>query len=158
MCDQTTHHDRLTPVGSPKRSNSIIYLLDTNICIAALKGDRRVIAKLTQNVGRIHLGMLVVAELQFGIEKLALSNESRATDKRSSLQRFIDTTDGIVELSSNVIPIYAQIRANLDALGIPIGAHDLWIAAQAIYEGATLVSANTREFERIPQLRLQNWL
>ena len=135
-----------------------MLLLDTNICIAALKGDRRVHAKLTQNVGRIHLGMLVVAELQFGIEKFALAHEIQAADKRGTLQRFIDTTDGIVELSSNVIPIYARIRADLEALGTPIGAHDLWIAAQAIYEGATLISANTREFERIPKLRLQNWL
>ena len=135
-----------------------MLLLDTNICIAALKGDRRVLAKLTQNVGRIHLAMLVVAELQFGIEKLALTHESIASDRRETLQRFIDTTDGIVELNSNVIPIYAQMRANLEAQGTPIGAHDLWIAAQAIYEGATLISANMREFERIPKLRLQNWL
>jgi len=135
-----------------------MLLLDTNVCIAALKGDRRVLAKLTQNVGRIYMGMLVVAELQFGIEKLVRHHESKASDKRAALQRFIDTTDGIVELSSNVIPIYAQIRADLDALGLPIGAHDLWIAAQAIYEEATLVSANMREFERIPELRLQNWL
>lgn len=133
-----------------------MLLLDTNICIAALKGDRRVLAKLVQNVGRIYLGMLVVAELQFGIEKLA--DENYARERRAKLQHFIDTTDGIVELSSNVIPLYARIRADLEALGTPIGPHDLWIAAQAIYEGATLVSANTREFERIPRLRLQNWL
>ena len=89
---------------------------------------------------------------------LARHHESKASEKLVALQRFIDTTDGIVELSSNVIPIYAQIRANIEILGVPIGPRDLWIAAQAIYEEATLVSANTREFERIPELRLQNWL
>lgn len=135
-----------------------MLLLDTNICIAALKGERCVLAKLVQNVGRIYLGMLVVTELQFGIEKLAFAHGNHAQKRRANLQHFIDTTDGIVELSSNVIPIYARIRADLEALGTSIGPHDLWIAAQAIYEGATLVSANTREFERIPRLRLQNWL
>lgn len=135
-----------------------MFLLDTNICIAALKGERRVLAKLVQNVGRIYLGMLVVAELQFGIEKLALAHENYAPERRANLQRFIDTTDGIIELNSNAIPIYARLRADLEALGTPIGPHDLWIAAQAIYEDAILVSANIREFERIPKLRLQNWL
>ena len=135
-----------------------MFLLDTNICIAALKGDRRVLAKFVQNVGRIYLSMLVVAELQFGVEKLALAHQNHAPERRANLQRFIDTTDGIIELNSNAIPVYARLRADLEAIGTPIGPHDLWIAAQAIYEGATLVSANTREFERIPKLRLQNWL
>ena len=138
-----------------------MVLLDTNICIAALKGDRRVLSKLIQHVGRVHVSMLVVAELQFGIEKYSLTHRDQAElaqDKRVILQRFIDTTDGIVELGAEVIPIYARLRAELEIKGTPVGAHDLWIAAQAIQEQAILISANTREFERIPGLMLQNWL
>ena len=138
-----------------------MVLLDTNICIAALKGDRRVLSKLIQHVGRVHVSMLVVAELHFGIEKYSLTHRDQAElaqDKRVILQRFIDTTDGIVELGAEVIPIYARLRAELEIKGTPVGAHDLWIAAQAIQEQAILISANTREFERIPGLMLQNWL
>jgi tRNA(fMet)-specific endonuclease VapC len=138
-----------------------MVLLDTNICIAALKGDRRVLSKLIQHVGRVYVGMLVVAELQFGIEKFALAHENDAKiteDRQALLQRFLDTTDGIVELGASVIPTYARLRASLEAMGTPVGTHDLWIAAQALHEDATLVSANIREFERIPGLRLQNWI
>ncbi len=137
-----------------------MILLDTNICIAALKGDRRVLSKLIQNTGRIYLGIFVVAELHFGVEKLARlhGNLASVENKRSALQQFIDTTDGIVEISSNVVSLYAKLRARLEEDGTPIGALDLWIAAQAIYENAVLVSANTRGLERIPGLNLQNWL
>jgi tRNA(fMet)-specific endonuclease VapC len=137
-----------------------MVLLDTNICVAALKGDRRVLSHLIQHAGHVYVGMLVVAELQLGLEKLALIHNQVGVvlQKRALLQQFIDTTDGVVELSLSVTPVYAQLRAQLEFAGTPIGAHDLWIAAQAIYENATLISANTREFERVPGLKLQNWL
>ena len=53
---------------------------------------------------------------------------------------------------------YAVLRAELEAAGTVIGTHDLWIAAQALAEDAVLVTDNTREFERVPGLRLENWL
>ena len=53
---------------------------------------------------------------------------------------------------------YASIRARLESVGTPIGANDLWIAAHALSAEMTLVSANTREFERVPGLKLENWL
>jgi tRNA(fMet)-specific endonuclease VapC len=137
-----------------------VILLDTNICIAALKGDRRVLSHLVQHTGHIYLSMLVLAELQFGLEKLARMGcqASLIQQKRALLQQFIDTTDGVLELGRSVISIYADLRAQLELAGTPIGTHDLWIAAQAVDESATLVSANTHEFERVPGLKLQNWL
>jgi tRNA(fMet)-specific endonuclease VapC len=53
---------------------------------------------------------------------------------------------------------YGAIRAQLERAGTPIGNNDLWIAAHALALGVTLVSNNTREFERIPKLRLANWV
>jgi tRNA(fMet)-specific endonuclease VapC len=137
-----------------------VILLDTNICIAALKGDRRVLSQLVQHAGHVYLGMLVLAELQFGLEKLAQMDcpPGLIQQKRAVLQQFIDTTDGVIEISQSVIPVYASLRARLELAGTPIGAHDLWIAAQASHESAILVSANSHEFERVPGLKLQNWL
>jgi predicted nucleic acid-binding protein len=50
------------------------------------------------------------------------------------------------------------VRALLEPQGTPIGANDTWIAAQALAIGATLVTNNTREFTRVPDLMLENWL
>lgn len=53
---------------------------------------------------------------------------------------------------------YGSLRAELEAAGEPIGANDLWIGAHACTLGLTLVTGNTREFERIPGLAVENWL
>ncbi|MGH8567951.1 MAG: PIN domain-containing protein, partial [Gammaproteobacteria bacterium] len=53
---------------------------------------------------------------------------------------------------------YARLRAELEIAGTPISPNDLWIAAQALAEGATLVTANIREFNHVAGLRLENWL
>ncbi|WP_428542944.1 PIN domain-containing protein [Rhodopila sp.] len=55
-------------------------------------------------------------------------------------------------------PHYARVRALLERQGMPIGANDTWIAAQALAINATLVSDNEREFSRVPGLPLENWL
>jgi tRNA(fMet)-specific endonuclease VapC len=52
---------------------------------------------------------------------------------------------------------YGALRASLERAGTPIGNNDLWIAAHALGLGVTLVSNNTREFERVPNLKLENW-
>ena len=53
---------------------------------------------------------------------------------------------------------YAEIRHHLARRGTPIGPNDLLIAAHALAADLTLVTANTREFERVPSLRVDNWL
>ena len=54
--------------------------------------------------------------------------------------------------------IYADIRAELERRGTSIGANDLWIAAQALHNGSVLVTDNVREFGRVPDLTIENWL
>jgi tRNA(fMet)-specific endonuclease VapC len=63
----------------------------------------------------------------------------------------------IIEITENVAEHYARIRADLERHGVIIGANDLWIAATALAHGATLVSANTGEFSRVPGLALEDW-
>lgn len=65
---------------------------------------------------------------------------------------------GIAPMTAAALERYAVLRAELELAGTRIGACDLWIAAQALAEDAVLVTDNTREFTRVPGLRLENWL
>lgn len=101
--------------------------------------------------GNLSTNTVVAGELIFGAKK-----------KRSRRLRAV--IDGIL-VRMNVLPIdaavaetYAEIRAALERAGTPIGANDLWIAAHACAKGMTLVTANVREFRRVPDLKLENWL
>lgn len=134
-----------------------MILLDTNICIAALKNDRRVLSRMVRYTGRLYLPFMVSAELRFGIEKLAQLGRDVAADQER-IEEFHDRIDGVVPLTEEVIQEYARLRAMLEIRGTPISPNDTWIAAQALAEDAPLISANTREFSRVPDLRLQNWI
>jgi len=134
-----------------------MILLDTNICIAALKNDRRVLSHMVRHTGRLYLPLMVSAELWFGIEKQARLGKDVAAD-RERITEFHNRMDGVLYFGEEAIQEYARLRATMETRGTPISPNDTWIAAQALVEDALLVSANLREFARIPDLRLQNWL
>lgn len=100
---------------------------------------------------------VVAAELQFGLEKLERLGQSAQTAKRR-MERFLSIVDGVLFGSDTLLRAYARLRAELEIAGAPISPNDLWIAVQALAEGATLVTANIREFEHVSGLRLENWL
>lgn len=130
-----------------------IYLLDTNILIAALKGHASVRDRLeTIPLSSVRLSSIVLGELLFGAEKSAHGERNRA--------RLAELTQRLplVGVDAATGDHYARIRATLERVGTPIGANDLWIAAQALAIGATFVTDNTREFQRVPGLLLENWI
>ena len=98
------------------------------------------------------LSPIVLGELQFGVEKSSYPERNRA-----KLQKLIDGF-AVVPLDTASSRTYGQIRNELERVGQPIGANDLWIAAQAMALGATMVTDNTREFERVAGLHVENWL
>lgn len=134
-----------------------MILLDTNICIAALKNERRVLSHLVRHTGQLYLPFMVSAELWFGLEKQTLLGRDVEAD-RSRVEEFHERVDGVLYVTDEAIREYALLRALLENQGAPISPNDTWIAAQALTEDARLVSANTREFVRVPNLRLENWL
>ena len=132
---------------------STLYLLDTNIVIAALKGREEVRLHLeAEELSALRLSEIVLGELAFGAEKSAYSERNRAR-VAALAQRLL-----LVGIDHDTTRHYAQIRALLERSGTPIGANDTWIAAQALTIGATLVTDNEREFARVPGLTLENWL
>lgn len=129
------------------------YLLDTSIVSDLMRAPRSRALPRFERVGedRAYLSIVVVGELRFGAAKrgsLRLLQEVEETVGRLA----------IAPLGPPVEARYADIRAELDRLGTPIGANDLWIAAQALHDGSVLVTDNVREFGRVPSLMVENWL
>ena len=131
----------------------MLYLLDTNIVIAAVKGVPSVRSRLELVLAvDVVLSPVVLGELHFGIEKSSYPERNRA-----KLEKLIEGFP-VVPLDFAASRTYGQICKELERVGQPIGANDLWIAAQAMALGAKMVTDNTREFERIAGLHVENWL
>jgi len=129
------------------------FLLDTNILIAGIKGRSPVREKLEKvDASMILVSPIVLGELLTGVEK--------SRYKSSNRKRLLDVLAGLrmVDLEPEVAVGYGRIRAALESAGTPIGANDLWIAAHALTLDAVLVTDNEREFQRVPGLKIENWL
>ena len=125
-----------------------MYLLDSNICIALMKGEleaRRQIRAFP--VTEIGLPAIVVAELAFGAWKAEFVGRSLA-----NLDEMLKSFH-VVPFDESAAMQYGRIRAELQKAGTPIGPNDYLIAATALAQDATLITRNVREFERIPGLR-----
>lgn len=131
----------------------MLFLLDTNILIAALKGHPQVRERLEAlPFNDMRLSAIVLGELEFGAEKSAHGERNRV--RLATLTQRLP----LVGVDATTTRHYAQVRALLERQGTPIGANDTWIAAQALAIKATLVTDNEREFSRVPGLSLENWL
>ena len=129
------------------------YLLDTNILIAAIKGRPEVVDRLSQlDADELRLSVVVLGELQTGVIKSAWPRRNR-----ERLDQLVAGLE-LVQVDGATSRAYGQVRADLERQGQPIGANDLWIAAQALVVEAVLVTDNLREFQRVKGLKLENWL
>ena len=128
------------------------FLLDTNICIYALKQNQSVLKRLlAERPIDVALSVITEGELRTGAAK----SVSAAKTTRL-LENFLRPLS-ILEFTSDDARTYAEIRARLERPGTPIGPLDTLIAAQAVSRALTLVSNNGREFKRIAGLRCENW-
>jgi len=130
-----------------------LFLLDTNILIAAMKGAPVLRARLeTTPLTALRLSTIVLGELEFGVEKSRYGDRNRA--RLAALLQSLPLLGVDVATSQH----YGRIRAQLESQGQPISGNDTWIAAQALAIDAVLVTDNMREFSRVPGLVVQNWL
>jgi len=132
---------------------SSLYLLDTNMVIYIQRGEPSVLQKLTVlGRQRVALPSLVVAELAYGVEK----STQQLRNRERLEQLLMEMT--VLPWAHTAMWHYARHFHALRQKGKPIGHMDLLIASQALAEDATLVTNNTREFERIEGLKLENWV
>ncbi|MBE9101098.1 type II toxin-antitoxin system tRNA(fMet)-specific endonuclease VapC [Vacuolonema iberomarrocanum] len=129
------------------------YLLDTNICIYLIKQKPPKVSARFQNLSLSDIGVssITIAELEYGVYK-----SQQQEKNRSALMQFLIPLE-IVEFDPTAATAYGVIRSDLERRGLVIGSMDMLIAAHALSLGVTLVSNNTREFSRIPNLSLENW-
>ncbi len=129
------------------------YLLDTNILSDLMRSPRGRVKQHVSRVGeaRICTSVIVAAELRYGAAKKG----------SAQLTARIEAVLGAIEVLPFEAPadaVYARLRVRLEKAGQPIGGNDLLIAAQTAALGYTIVTANDREFARIPEIRRENWL
>jgi tRNA(fMet)-specific endonuclease VapC len=131
----------------------IRYLLDTNIVSDLIRNPQGEIAQRIRKVGeaRVCTSIIVAAELRYGAAKKA------STRLRSQVEAVLGAIE-VLPLEPPADAVYGSIRARLEQAGRLIGANDMLIAAHALALGYILVSDNEKEFARIHDLLLENWL
>jgi tRNA(fMet)-specific endonuclease VapC len=129
------------------------YLLDTCVVSDFVKGDADTSQRLKSiSPEDIAVSAITSMELKYGLS----NNPQRAVKIQPLIDSFLSSVT-ILTFGEEEAKQTAQIRNFLKQAGTPIGAYDVLIGATAITHNLILVTANVREFERIPNLQIQNW-
>jgi tRNA(fMet)-specific endonuclease VapC len=132
---------------------SYLYLLDTNIVSDMIRHPTGAVFQKISEVGEdsVCTNVIVACELRFGVYK---SGSKSLTQKLEQVLKVLP----VISLEPPVETYYAAIRSHLEQAGTPIGSNDMLIAAHALMLDLTVITANLREFSRVPNLRHKNWL
>jgi|SRR5690348_4033651 len=132
------------------------FLLDTNACIALInKRPISVRERFTRELGagsQMLVSSVSVFELLYGAEK-----SSHRDGNEQAINALLSSVSETVPFDNEDARAAGRIRAALERSGSPIGPYDLLIAAQAHQRDLIVVTANEREFRRVPGLRWENW-
>jgi tRNA(fMet)-specific endonuclease VapC len=129
------------------------YLLDTNIVSDLVRNPQGKVAQHIRKVGEAQVctSIIVTAELRYGAAK---KGSPRLTAQLEAVLGALE----VLPLETPADAAYGALRARLEHAGQPIGGNDLLIAAQALALRHTVVTDNEKEFARVEDLRVENWL
>jgi tRNA(fMet)-specific endonuclease VapC len=128
------------------------YLLDTNTCIAAMRSHPKVVQRMTAAPpGDCAVSTITGYELYTGVEKC-----SNPAKERAKVDLLLKTVP-YLPFDFGAAGEAARIRALLESQGQPIGPYDVLLAGQALAGSLIVVTANTKEFSRVPGLSVENW-
>lgn len=129
------------------------YLLDTNTCIYAMKRWSAVIGRMQAlSPDDVSISAVTLAELWFGARK-----SSRPERTRESVDTFLRPI-AVLPFDRAAAEAYSEVRWTLERRGRPIGERDLMISAIARAGSLTVVTHNVREFRRVPNLNVEDWV
>jgi len=130
------------------------FMLDTSICIYIIKQKpSNVIERFKQTeISQVGISSITLSELLYGVLK-----SSKPEQNQVALTQFIAPLE-ILPYGDEAAQYYGTLRAYLEKKGAPIGSLDMLIAAHALSNACTLVTNNEKEFIRIPNLKIDNWV
>jgi tRNA(fMet)-specific endonuclease VapC len=131
----------------------LAYMLDTNICIYVMKSyppDLR--EKFDALAEQLSISSITLGELHYGAEKSA-----RRVENLTAIEHFAARLE-VLPFGEKAAAHYGQLRAELERTGTPCGPHDMQIGGHARSEGLILVTNTMREFQRMPGVRVENWV
>jgi len=129
-----------------------VKILDSDTCIAILRGDARVLARRQADPDEVATTWITAAELYFGAAKSSAPENNRAL-----VARFLATLP-VLTPDIAAAQVFGEAKALLRRVGTPVADADLIVAAIAIRHGAVVVTGNTRHFARIPGLHTLDWM
>jgi tRNA(fMet)-specific endonuclease VapC len=128
------------------------FLLDTNICSAQIRGDRRLFSRFIQYSGRLHVSVICVAELV-----LWVSRPGSPRTGHQDLDQFLQLVTSL-DVTMEVARKFGGVQAALMNVGLQAPEMDLMIGATALVHNLTLVTHNVQDFANIPELDVVDWL
>ena len=130
------------------------YMLDINTCIYIIKRKPMdVIDRFGQmRISQVHISSITLSELAYGVIK-----SSKPEQNQLALAQFVAPME-ILPYSDEAAQHYGELRAYLEKQCTPIGSLDMLISAHALSAGCVLVTNNVREFKRVPNLKIDNWV
>lgn len=127
-------------------------LLDTDVCIEILRGNPQVLEQRRATLDHVATTWITACELAYG------AANSRAPEQNQILVTEFLSTVPILDFNLPSALLFGRHKARLRGLGKTVADADLMIAAMALAQGATLVTGNTRHYERFDDLRLEDWI
>jgi tRNA(fMet)-specific endonuclease VapC len=131
-----------------------MYMLDTNICIYVLQNRSKRLRQKFRAERELCISVITYAELCYGVENSSPLLRAGRWDQLNMFTRLLN----ILALDEKVGTYYGQLRTLLKQQGQPNGNNDLFIASHARSLDAVLVTNNLREFKRVPDLKVENWV
>jgi tRNA(fMet)-specific endonuclease VapC len=128
-----------------------MILLDTNVVVAFLNGDKSVLKRMRAEIDEVGLSTLVVAELDYGAKV-----SQRSEENLEKLYRLVDIVQ-LIPFDVECAKIFGTIKSKLRSIGKPTGEVDALVAATAMAHEATLITANKKHFENIAGLKIEVW-
>ncbi|RJP84153.1 MAG: type II toxin-antitoxin system VapC family toxin [Desulfobacteraceae bacterium] len=129
-----------------------MYLLDTDIIIYSLKGNQAVVRNLQRHLNDpLHISAVTLMELYYGAYK------SSQVESNLAKVKAIESSMDIVPVSQGLVEIFGLLKSNLEKTGTPLDDFDLVLGATALSRNLVLVTNNTKHFQRINGLKMENW-
>lgn len=130
------------------------FMLDTNMCIYIIKRKPSQVLKKLEGIeiSDVAISSITLAELEYGVVK-----SSRPEQNRDALSGFLSPLE-VLPFDDRAAFHYGKIRTYLESNGQVIGAMDMLIASHARSISLVLVTNNIREFERVPELQMEDWV